>query len=294
MLFNSFFLLLSLLCIFPVIFVFSISITEEQSIQQYGYQMIPKILSLEAYLFLWNERATILRSTVISIFVTAAGTALSILLTTLMGYVLSRPVYKLKGFFTWLVFIPMIFNGGMLSGYVVNANILQLRNSVGALILPLAMSSFHVVICKTFFRTTIPDSVVESAKIDGATQLKIFSKIIMPLSKPIVATIGLFAAFGYWNDWFQSSLYIADKNLQSLQSLLNSIQSNIEYIANNPYGGLSLQIYRTSMPTESVRMAIAIVIIIPIALIYPFFSKIFYHRLNNWCSQGVIYKQNCL
>ena len=286
MLFNSFFLLLSLLCIFPVIFVFSISITEEQSIQQYGYQMIPKIVSLEAYLFLWNERATILRATVISIFVTAAGTALSILLTTLMGYVLSRPVYKLKGFFTWLVFIPMIFNGGMLSGYVVNANILQLRNSVWALILPLAMSSFHVVICKTFFRTAIPDSVVESAKIDGATQLKIFSKIIMPLSKPIVATIGLFAAFGYWNDWFQSSLYIADKNLQSLQSLLNSIQSNIEYIANNPYGGLSLQIYRTSMPTESVRMAIAIVIIIPIALIYPFFQKYFITGLTIGAVKG--------
>jgi len=269
-----------------VIFVFSISITEEQSIQQYGYQMIPKIVSLEAYLFLWNERATILRATVISIFVTAAGTALSILLTTLMGYVLSRPVYKLKGFFTWLVFIPMIFNGGMLSGYVVNANILQLRNSVWALILPLAMSSFHVVICKTFFRTAIPDSVVESAKIDGATQLKIFSKIIMPLSKPIVATIGLFAAFGYWNDWFQSSLYIADKNLQSLQSLLNSIQSNIEYIANNPYGGLSLQIYRTSMPTESVRMAIAIVIIIPIALIYPFFQKYFITGLTIGAVKG--------
>lgn len=273
--FNLVFILLSLLCIFPVVFVFSISISSEAGIQKYGYQIIPTELSASAYQFLWNERGTILHALFISALVTAIGIVISVLLTTSMGYVLSRNTYALKGFYTWVVFIPMIFNGGMLASYVVNANILHLRDTIWALILPLAVSSFNVVICKTFFKTTIPDSIVESAKMDGASQLRIFLQIVLPISKPILATIGLFAAFGYWNDWFQASLYISKQNLQSLQSLLNNIQNNIEYIANNPYGGLSLQQYKASMPTESVRMAIAIVIILPIACVYPFFQKYF-------------------
>lgn len=273
--FNLVFILLSLLCIFPVVFVFSISISSEAGIQKYGYQIIPTELSASAYQFLWNERGTILHALFISVLVTAIGIVISVLLTTSMGYVLSRNTYALKGFYTWVVFIPMIFNGGMLASYVVNANILHLRDTIWALILPLAVSSFNVVICKTFFKTTIPDSIVESAKMDGASQLRIFLQIVLPISKPILATIGLFAAFGYWNDWFQASVYISKQNLQSLQSLLNNIQNNIEYIANNPYGGLSLQQYKASMPTESVRMAIAIVIILPIACVYPFFQKYF-------------------
>ena len=233
--FNIIFIILSALCIFPIVFVFSISISSETSIQKNGYQLIPQELSAAAYQFLWNERGTILHATFISILVTALGIILSVLLTTTMGYVVSRSNYKLNGFFTMVVFIPMIFNGGMLAGYVVNTNILHLRNSIWALILPLAVSPFNIVICKTFFKTTIPDSIVESAKIDGAGQLRIFAQIILPISKPIIATIALFAAFGYWNDWFQASLYISDKNLQTLQSMLNNIQNNIEYIANKRY-----------------------------------------------------------
>ena len=278
--FNIIFIILSALCIFPIVFVFSISISRETSIQKNGYQLIPQELSAAAYQFLWNERGTILHATFISILVTALGIILSVLLTTTMGYVVSRNTYKLKSFCTWVIFIPMIFNGGMLAGYVVNTNILHLRNSIWALILPLAVSPFNIVICKTFFKTTIPDSIVESAKIDGAGQLRIFAQIILPISKPIIATIALFAAFGYWNDWFQASLYISDKNLQTLQSMLNNIQNNIEYIANNPYGGLSLQQYKASMPTESVRMAIAIIIVVPIACVYPFFQKYFISGLT--------------
>ena len=278
--FNLVFILLSLVCIFPVVFVFSISVSSESALQKYGYRIIPTEFSSAAYQFLWNEKDTILHALWISILVTGLGIVISVLLTTTMGYVLSRVNYKLREFYTWLVFIPMIFNGGMLASYVVNSNILHLRNTIWALILPLAVSSFNVVICKTFFKTTIPDSIIESAKVDGASQLRIFGQIVLPISKPILATIGLFAAFGYWNDWFQASLYISDSNLQSLQSMLNNIQSNIEYIANNPYGGLSLQQYKASMPTESVRMAIAIVIIVPIACVYPFFQKYFISGLT--------------
>ena len=278
--FNIIFLVLAVMCVIPLLFVFSISITDEEALRTNGYQLIPSVFSGSAYKFLWNERGMILRAAFMSVLVTIVGTLIAIALDTSMGYVVSRRNFKLKKLYTWLIFIPMVFNGGMLASYVVVNNILKLSNTIWALILPLACSSFSVTICRTFFRTTVPDSIIESAKIDGAGQFRIWSQIVMPISKPVIATIGMFAAFGYWNDWFQASLYIQDKNLQTLQSLLNNIQKNIEYIANNPYGGLSLQQYKASMPTESVRMAIAIVIIVPIACTYPFFQKYFISGLT--------------
>jgi len=278
--FNIVFLILAVMCVIPLLFVFSISITDEEALRVSGYQLFPSKLSGSAYMFLWNERGMILRAAFMSILVTVLGTIIAIALDTSMGYVVSRRNFKLKKLYTWLIFIPMVFNGGMLASYVVVNNILGLSNTIWALILPLACSSFSVTICRTFFRTTVPDSIIESAKIDGAGQFRIWTQIVMPISKPVIATIGMFAAFGYWNDWFQASLYIQDKNLQTLQSLLNNIQKNIEYIANNPYGGLSLQQYKLSMPTESVRMAIAIVIIVPIACSYPFFQKYFISGLT--------------
>ncbi len=278
--FNIIFLLLGLTCIFPLLFVFSISITSEEALRSGGYQIIPPEFSIAAYQFLWNERTMIFRAVFMSIIVTVIGTIITIALTTTMGYVVSRRGFKLKGIYTWIIFVPMIFNGGMLSNYVVVNNILGLRDTIWALIFPLACSSFSVTICRTFFRTTVPDAIVESAKIDGAGQFRIWAQIVLPISKPVMATIGMFAAFGYWNDWFQASLYLDDKKLQTLQSLLNNVQKGIEYLANNPYGGLSMQQYKASMPTESVRMAIAIVIIVPIALTYPFFQKYFISGLT--------------
>lgn len=284
--FNIIFVILALVCILPVVFVFMISISSEASIRQVGYSFWPTEFSSAAYQFLWRERSMIFDALFISVTVTVLGTILGLILTTTMGYALSRPHFKMKGFYTWVVFIPMIFNGGMVASYVVIANILGLRDNILALILPLAVSSFNIIICKTFFRTTIPDSVVESAKIDGATQLRIFSSIVIPISKPVLATIGLFLTFGYWNDWFQSSLYISNAKLVSLQALLNNMMKTLTYIANNPAAGLSLQQYRTQMPTESVRMAIAIVIVIPIACAYPFFQKYFISGLTVGAVKG--------
>ncbi len=278
--FNLVFLILAIMCVIPLAFVFSISITDEAVLRTNGYQLIPEAFSASAYEFLWNERLTILRAAFMSVMVTIIGTIISIALNTSMGYVVSRRSFKLKTLYTWLIFIPMVFNGGMLASYVVVSNILKLNNSIWALILPLACSAFSVTICRTFFRTTVPDSIIESAKIDGAGQFRIWSQIVLPISKPVMATIGMFAAFGYWNDWFQASLYVQDAKLQTLQSLLNKMQKNIEYIANNPYGGLSMQEYKLNMPTESVRMAIAIVIIVPIACTYPFFQKYFISGLT--------------
>lgn len=284
--FNVIFIILSLMCIVPVIFVFIISISSEASLAKYGYSFLPAELSDAAYLYLWKERIMILKALWISVMVTIGGTILGLGLTTSMGYVLSRKSYKLQSFYTWVIFIPMIFNGGLAASYVVNDKLLNLSDTLLALILPLAVSSFNIIICKTFFRTTIPDSVIESAKIDGATQLGIFNKIVLPISKPVIATIGLFLSFGYWNDWFLSSLYIRNKDLISLQALLNSMVKNIQFLASNPDGGVSIQQYLATMPKESVRMAIAIVIVVPIACAYPFFQRYFVTGLTIGAVKG--------
>ena len=284
--FNVIFIILSLMCIVPVIFVFIISISSEASLAKYGYSFLPAELSDAAYLYLWKERIMILKALWISVLVTIGGTILGLGLTTSMGYVLSRKSYKLQNFYTWVIFIPMIFNGGLAASYVVNDKLLNLSDTLLALILPLAVSSFNIIICKTFFRTTIPDSVIESAKIDGATQLGIFNKIVLPISKPVIATIGLFLSFGYWSDWFLSSLYIRNKDLISLQALLNSMVKNIQFLASNPDGGVSIQQYLATMPKESVRMAIAIVIVVPIACAYPFFQRYFVTGLTIGAVKG--------
>ena len=285
-LFNAMFAVLSFVCIFPFFFVLMISISSETSLSTNGYALIPSEFSLAAYEFLWNERDMILRSLLVSIGVTVLGTVIGVLLTTMMGYVLSRPQFKLRGFLQWVVFIPMIFTGGMVANYVVVANMLHLNDTIWCLVLPLAVSSWNVTISKTFFRQTIPDSIIESAKIDGASQLTIFARIVVPISKPVFATVALFLTFGYWNDWLQASLYISKDSLRGLQPLLNQIMGQLQYLANNPTAGLSLQQYKASMPSESVRMAIATIIVIPIACAYPFFQKYFISGLTVGAVKG--------
>lgn len=284
--FNIIFILCAAVCILPVIFVFIISITSEDSIKMNGYQFIPESFSLEAYRFLFKEAEMIIQSLGVSVMVAVVGTLLGLALTTTMGYVLSRSTYRLNGILTMVVFIPMIFNGGMISSYVVNTQFLHLKDTIWALVLPLCVSSFNVVICRTFFKTNIPDSIIESAQIDGASQFKIFAQIALPLSKPMLATIALFLTFGYWNDWFQSSLYITNTSLFSLQALLDHLQRNIEMMANNPAMGLNMQQYINSMPKEGARMAMAIIIIIPIACTYPFFQRYFISGLTVGAVKG--------
>ncbi len=285
-LFNFIFIICAVICIIPVFFVFMISISSEESIRSFGYKFIPDSFSLDAYRFLFKEIDVILRALGISVFVSVIGTVIGLFLTTTMGYVLSRKNFRLNNFFTMVVFIPMIFNGGMIASYVVNTQFLHLKNSVWALILPLCVSSFNIVICRTYFKMNIPDSIIESVQIDGASQFLIFSKIILPLSKPMLATIALFLTFGYWNDWFQSSLYITNTNLFSLQALLDHIQRNIEVMANNPSLGVTMQQYIRDMPKEGARMAMAIIIIVPIACTYPFFQKYFISGLTVGAVKG--------
>lgn len=281
--FNVIFFILSAICIVPVIFVFMISISSEDSLTYHGYRFVPHEISGAAYQFLWTERGIIFNAFWISVFVTVVGVLVGLVLTTTMGYVLSRKEFKLRNFYTGVIFIPMIFNGGMVASFVVVANILQLKDTVWALILPIAVSSFNVIICKTFFRSTIPDSIIESGKIDGASQLQIFTQIVLPISKPVLATIGLFLSFGYWNDWFQAALYINKQELNSLQAMMNGILKNVEYITKHPEYATAMQ---QKLPTESVRMAIAILVVVPIALAYPFFQKYFITGLTIGAVKG--------
>lgn len=284
---NIIFIIMSLACVIPVLLVVAISFSAEQSITEYGYRFIPKIFSLEGYTFLASQSKMILRALGISLFVTIVGTVLGVTLTTLMGYVLSRPNYKLNGFLTMVVFIPMVFNGGLVSTYFVVSQLLGLKNSVWALILPLAVSSFNVIICRTFFKTTVPESLIESAKMDGASQLTIFSRIVLPISLPVLATIGLFLTFAYWNDWYQSMLYIDDQKLLSLQAFLNSIMANIQALASNAATlGVSSAEMIAKMPKEAARMAIVVIIVLPIACAYPFFQKYFISGLTVGAVKG--------
>ena len=288
-LFNTLFLVMALICFLPIIFILIISLTKNDVIRTQGYQLFlnAEIISADAYTYLWSQRQTILHALWVSVYTTAIGTVLGVILTCVMGYVLSRREHKLNNFLTILIFIPMIFGGGMAASYVVNTQLLHLSNTMWILILPLAVSSWNVTISRTFFRSTIPDSIIESAKIDGASQLTIFTKIVLPISKPVLATIGLFLAFGYWNDWFQAQLYISDDNLKSLQAMLNNIQSNVEYLTKNPTATLtSSSDLKRNMPQESVRMAIAFVVAVPIACIYPFFQKYFISGLTVGAVKG--------
>ena len=287
-LFNLMFLILALTCFLPIIFIFIISVTKNEVLRTEGYKLFvtAETVSLDAYTFLWGQKHIILNALVISVKVTAIGTVLGVMLTCLMGYVLSRKEHKLNGFLTMLVFIPRVFGGGLAASYVVNTQILGLRDNLWVLILPLAVSSFNVTIARTFFRTTVPDSIIESAKIDGASQWTVFFRIVLPISKPVLATIALFLAFGYWNDWYQSMLYINDTSLKSLQATLDSMQKSLEYLTKNPSAGMTSADLKKAMPEEAVRMAIAFVVAVPIACIYPFFQKYFISGLTVGAVKG--------
>ena len=287
-LFNLMFFIVALACFLPIIFILMISITDNNVIRQEGYQVFvtARTFSGDAYKYLWGQRNTILHALWVSVYVTAIGTVLGVLLTSLMGYVLSRTEHRLNNFLTILVFIPMVFGGGMSASYVINSQLLHLSDTMWILILPLAVSSFNVTIARTFFRTTIPDGIIESAKIDGASQWTVFFQIILPISKPVLATIGLFLAFGYWNDWFQAQLYISDSRLHSLQAMLNAMQNNLEYLTKNPSASASITDLKRNMPQESVRMAIAFVVAVPIACVYPFFQKYFISGLTVGAVKG--------
>jgi putative aldouronate transport system permease protein len=285
--FNLILIILSAACIIPFILVVSISFSDEQAVFNYGYHLIPKVVSLEGYKYLWELRSVMLNAFGMSVLVTASGTVLGLILNSSLGYVLYRREFFLKRFYIWLVFIPMVFSGGMVAGYFMMTQVLQLRNNPLALILPSCVSSFNIIIFRTFFRTTIPDSVVESAMIDGAGHWTIFFRIVLPLSLPVLATIGLFLSFNYWNDWFGALLYITDSRFYTLSAYLNKILENISTLAQNTQMlGASRAELLARLPAESARMGIVIITVLPIVCTYPFFQRYFISGLTIGAIKG--------
>lgn len=286
-LFSCLFILLGIICIIPVVFVAIISLSSNQSIQSVGYSFLPNEWSFDSYRYLWRERASIGQAVFVSIGVTLVGTVTGLFLTSTMGYVISRPTFKLKKFFTGLIFIPMLFGGGLVASYLINTRMLGLQNSYLALILPIAVSSFNCIIMRTYFQTTIPDSIIESAKIDGAKQLMIFFQMILPISLPALATIGLMLSIGYWNDWFSAMLYLQSDHYEMfpLQYVLISIERNMEFLTKNAQN-LSPDASSVKLPAESTRMAIVMVVVLPIACSYPFFQKYFISGLTIGAVKG--------
>jgi putative aldouronate transport system permease protein len=268
-------------CLFPVLLVVSISFSDEVAIAKNGYKFIPEVFTLEAYRYVFLQGSMILHALGMSILVTGLGTLFTLALTTTMGYVLSRRDFRLHKVYHWLVFIPMVISGGMVASYVINTQLFHLGNTIWVLFVPGAVSSFNVIICRTFFRSNVPDAVIDSAMIDGASQFTIYFRLILPLSLPVIATIGLFASFGLWNDWFTSLLYIGDMNLYTLQALLNKLLTDIDTLVKNAQiGGASSLEMLLRLPKEGARMAIVVLVVVPIACVYPFFQRYFISGLT--------------
>lgn len=285
--FSIIFIIAALCCVIPLIFVIIISFTDKTSIAAIGYSFFPQKWSLSAYEMLWESRDSIIRAFGVSIFITVVGTVLGLFLNATMGYVLSRRSFKLRKLYTWLVFIPMIFNGGMVSTYIIYTQLLGLRDNILVLILPLAVSSFNVIILRTFFQTTVPDSLIESGKIDGASQLRIFFQIVLPISLPALATIGLFLCFGYWNDWWNAFMYLNDPALFPLQYVLINIERSFEFFTKNA-AFIGYEAYQLSamLPQDGMKMALVVIIVLPIACAYPFFQKYFVSGLTIGAVKG--------
>ena len=264
-------------CVFPFIFVIIISLTSEQSLLEHGYSIFPKEWSFEAYKYLFQSGGALAQSYMVTILVTVLGTIINVSMVSSYAYAISRKGFKYRRQFTFLVFFTMLFGGGMVPSYIVMTQVLGLKNTIWALILPLAFNSFNIIVMRTFFQKSVPDSIIESARIDGASEFRIFIKIVIPLALPGIATIALFSTLAYWNDWFNAMLYIDYQNLVPLQHMLMKIEKNMEFIRQNAM--LSGEVMN-ALPQESVRMAMVVVSTLPIACTYPFFQKYFISGLT--------------
>ena len=264
-------------CVFPFIFVIIISLTSEQSLLEHGYSIFPKEWSFEAYKYLFQSGGALAQSYMVTILITVLGTIINVSMVSTYAYAISRKGFKYRRQFTFLVFFTMLFGGGMVPSYIVMTQVLGLKNTIWALILPLAFNSFNIIVMRTFFQKSVPDSIIESARIDGASEFRIFTKIVIPLAIPGIATIALFSTLAYWNDWFNAMLYIDYQNLVPLQHMLMKIEKNMEFIRQNAM--LSGEVMN-ALPQESVRMAMVVVSTLPIACTYPFFQKYFISGLT--------------
>ncbi|MCM8710042.1 carbohydrate ABC transporter permease [Clostridium sp. SYSU_GA19001] len=272
---NIIMIFIGLAAVIPFILLIVSSFTDDITILQNGYSFFPKKTSLKAYKYLIDNSSMITHAYGITILVTFVGTVFSLIITSLLAYPISRKDLPYRKFFTVIVVITLLFNGGLVPTYLIYTEIFHIKNTIWALLVPsLLMNGFNIMLVRTYYITSIPDALIESAKIDGAGEFTIFYKIVLPLSLPILATIGLMTGIMYWNDWNNGLIYINKDSLFSIQLLLNRMIGDIQYLATNAnkLGGV---VDTSNLPTETIRMAIAVIGILPILAAYPFFQKYF-------------------
>lgn len=268
--------LFAFLCVYPMLLVVSASFSDEKALMTYGYRLIPKAFSLNAYRYILITSNQLVHSYLATILITVVGTLLGLTVVSMLAYALSRSYFKYRNVFSFLVFFTMIFSGGMVPSYIINTQYFHLTNTIWAIILPTCCTAFNVILLRTFFSSNVPDSLIESAKIDGAGEFYAFLHIVLPISGPGLATIALFLMLGYWNEWFNALLYINNNTFVPLQLLLMRIQNNLtmmQNMANMP--GVQQEAWIQNLPSETARMAVVLFSVGPIVLAYPFFQRYF-------------------
>ena len=271
---NVLMILIGICSIAPFLLLIMSSVTDEQSLVSNGYSFFPKEYSLYAYKYLLADSTSMVRAYGISILVTAVGTVANLLLTTLYVYPLSRKDLPGRNIFAFYLFFTMLFSGGLVPSYIMWSRTFHINNTIFALIVPnLMLGAFNVIMMRTYFTTNIPDAVIEAARIDGAGEIRILYRIVLPMAMPIMATIGLLVGLAYWNDWQNGLYYLTDDRLFSVQVLLMDIQRNIDSLRRSASQGASVSL--ANLPSTGVRMAITVMGILPIMIIYPFVQKYF-------------------
>ena len=265
----------SVLAVFPFVLLVIASFTDNQTALMNGYSFFPEKWSLEAYSYIAREWMTVGRAYLMTIAVTVIGTVLSLVITSTFAFAVSNDKLPGHKILMFMSIFTMLFNGGIVASYYIYSNIFHIKNTIWALIVPsLLMSPFNVVLVKNYYQNSISSSILEAAQIDGASVFQVFRKIVLPLSVPILATIGLMTAIAYWNDWTNGLYFLTEKdgaNLYTIQLVLNKINENVNFLANNS----ELSVRATSMPSTTIRMAIAVVGVLPIMIAYPLFQKYF-------------------
>lgn len=273
-------LILMVFCIvMPFILLFMSSITDENTLIQNGYSYFPEKYSLTAYKYIWNQRVKVFQAYGMTILVTAVGTLVNIAMSAMLAYGLSKQKLPFRRFFAFYVFFTMLFNGGLVPTYMMYTGTFHIKNTVFALIVPtFMMSAMNVILIRTYYQTSIPDALYEAAEIDGAGPFKVFTTIALPLGKPILVTMGLFSALGYWNDWTNGLYYLSGtegEKLYTIQNVLNQMMSQIEFLSSNSAAASAASSDIAKVPQTAVRMAIAFVAMLPMLVIYPFLQKYF-------------------
>lgn len=275
---NLVLILITLIIILPFLLVFISSLTDENILIRNGYSYFPEKWSIYAYQYIIRQGDKIIRAYGITLAVTAIGTLLNLTFSSLMAYPLSVKSLPHRKGITFFIFFTMLFNGGLVPTYLMYVNYFHIKNTIFALLVPnLMLSAYNVLLIRTYFMTSIPDALYEAAKIDGAGYFQIFKKVVLPLGKPILVTIGLFSGLAYWNDWTNGLYYLSGnkgQKLYSIQNLLNQMITDIQYLASGKVSG-NIGNEVAKLPTTSIRMAIAFIAMLPLFIIYPFLQKYF-------------------